>query len=329
VSRAADDPYQALVCVTTCQRVRYLRRYLPHFARACAEDPRLSLLVSLDGPDQETIEFCESWEIPLVHSEEQEGVGLAKNRALAQFPRFDYYFFIDDDTEVVDGSVFAQHIAASRASGIHHFSLFRAGGLRKPTHQSTAGVWSIAHGLYGGGPFSFFTGEGLRQVGGWHPRFAEFRRWGHTEHSWRFMRAGLAPAPFNVIDGLDSRCIWHFHPSVTSLADVRRDADQIPAPERELIDARLTHVPVQTLSPYYFNGVPFEAVARIAGTLDRGGRYPLAGRAARREARSDYLLWQYETGDRPARRVAALLGAAGSWPRNPMLRHVARGALRR
>jgi hypothetical protein len=256
-------------------------------------------------------------------------VGLAKNRALARFPEFDYYFFIDDDTEVVDGSVFAQHIAASRASGIHHFSLFAAGGLRKPMHTSTAGGWSIAHGLYGGGPFSFFTGEGLRQVGGWHPRFAEFRRWGHTEHSWRFMRAGLAPAPFNVIDGLDRACIWHFHPSVTSSAEMPRDADQLTTPERELIDARLTHVPLQTLSPHYFNDAPFEAVARLAHSLDQRGRYPLAGRTARREAWSDYLLWRFETGDRPVRRAVSLLGAAGSWPGNPMLRHMAKTALKR
>jgi hypothetical protein len=324
-----EASYRALVCVTTCERAGYLERYLPHFARAAAHDRRLSLLVSADGTDAATVEFCRRWAIPLIHSEVREGVGLSKNRALERFPEFDYYFFIEDDTELVDGRVFNEHIGAARASGIHHFSLFRSGGLRGQAGSSTAGTWRIRHGRYGGGRFSFFTAEGLRHVGGWHPRFAEFRRWGHTEHSYRFVTAGLAPAPFNVIDGLERTCIWHHHPSVITVPDALVDEDHIAAPERELMEQRLSHVPLKTLSPYHFNGAPFEGVDALAATLDRGARYPLLTAQQRRQARSDYYLWRFEEASGLPARTVALMAAAVNRPGSPTLRHSVRTAFRR
>ena len=328
-AREAGSEYRALICITTCERLRYLRRYLPHFARVCASDPRFSLLVSADGSDLPTRGFCERWGVPLIYSDEREGVGLSKNRALERFPEFDYYFFIEDDTELIDGSVFSAHVRASQASGIHHFSLFRAGGLRDQTDVSLVDAWRIAHGLYGGGRFSFFTGAGLRQVGGWHPRFAQYRRWGHTEHSYRFMRAGLAPAPFNVIDGLQKTCIWHFHPSVTTVTGISVDEHHIAAPERELIDQRLTHLPVQTLSPYRYNGAPFEGIGALAATLAAGARYPLLTGGERRQARSDYYLWRFEENHRATPRAVALLAALVNRPTSPTLRHTVKVALKR
>src|SRR5947209_5857372 len=102
-----EDSYRALVCITTCDRLSYLKRYLPHFAEACVRDPRLSLLVSLDGRDQPTAEFCERWQVPLVYSDKREGVGLAKNRALSLITDVDYYFFIEDSTDLLEGLLFA------------------------------------------------------------------------------------------------------------------------------------------------------------------------------------------------------------------------------
>ena len=149
--RAIDaTDYRALVCITTCQRLPYLRRYLPHFARFCSDDPRFHLLVSLDGDEADTRRFCEQWEVPLLHSDQREGVGMSKNRALERFPDFDYYFFLEDDVELFDELVFPAHVELSQASGIHHFTLFQRGGVRKATAQSTA-AGSILHGLYGGG----------------------------------------------------------------------------------------------------------------------------------------------------------------------------------
>jgi hypothetical protein len=320
--------YRALVCITTCERPNFLRRYLPHFARFCAEDSRFSLLVSADGSDADTMRFCEEWQIPLLYSAEREGVGISKNRVLERFPDFDYYFFVEDDVELIDGAVFPAHVELAQASGIHHFSLFSERRIGEPAGESWVAGRRIAHSFVGSARFNFFTAEGLRQVGGWHPRFAEYRRWGHTEHSYRFFNAGLAPAPFNVATELSYACIWHLHPSVTPLS-LPGDEEHIVAPERELIEQQLRYVPLQTFSPYELNGAPFGSLDRLAATLDAGERYPLVEAGERRHCRSDYQLWRYRWAPRRSRRAAALLAAAWQWPSNPMLRRTVRMALRR
>lgn len=320
--------YRALVCITTCRRLENLRRYLPHFAAFCASDPRFTLLVALDGTEESYLRFCEEWRIPLVYSDEREGVGLSKNRVLKRFPDFDYYFFLDDDVELVDGSVFPAHVALARASGIHHFSLFERGGVRKRTGESEVEGTRIVHGLFGGGQFNFYTAEGLARVGGWHPRFAEFRRWGHTEHSYRFYRAGLAPAPFNVAVGLSETCIWHYPPPVTRVQGIAADEDELPAPERALIDQELTHVPLETLGPHHVNGVAPGSESPLAAVLDSGERYPVVEGAERRHCESDYALWRFRYGKGVGRRLVALADAVLRWPSNPGLRHLVRTALR-
>lgn len=319
-SAYAETPYRALVCITTCRRLHHLHRYLPHFADHCRRDPRFHLLVALDGTEEGYLSFCEEWRVPLVHSDEREGVGLSKNRVLERFGDFDYYFFLDDDVELVDGRVFPRHVELSRASGIHHFSLFEAGGLKEPTGCSVVDGTRVAHGRYGGGQFSFFTREGLDAAGGWHPRFAEYRRWGHTEHSHRFAHAGLAPAPFNVAEELADCCIWHYPPPVSGVDQLERDAHELVAAERELIEAGTRHVPLETLSAHHHNGVPFGEAVALAATLDGGERYPLVRAGERRACRSAYALWRGRRA-RGLARAAWLARAVAEWPGNPMLRY--------
>jgi hypothetical protein len=321
--------YRALICITSCRRLGRLRRYLPHYARFCRDDPRFRLLVALDGTEMEYLDFCEEWRVPLVYADEREGVGLSKNRVLERHGDLDYYFFLDDDVELLDGSVFPAHVELARDSGIHHFSLFERGTVRRPTGESSVGGRRVVHGLFGGGQFNFYTGEGLRRVGGWHPRFAEFKRWGHTEHSYRFFRAGLAPAPFNVAEDLSETCIWHSPPAVTRVQGVPVDEDQISEPERQLLDEELTYVPVQTISPHHANGVPVGPPGRLADTLDAGERYPLVGGAERRRCRSDYHVWRFMHAPTMWERAVAVTRAALSYPTNPALRHALKMALER
>jgi hypothetical protein len=307
--------------VTTCDRLGYLRRYLPHFAEFCRRDPRFSLLVALDGQDPAYVDFCEVWQVPLVYSERPEGVGLSKNRVLTRFPDFDYYFFLDDDVELVDGSAFPTHVALSRESGIHHFSLFERGGVRDPSGESLISGQRVVHGAYGGGQLSFFSREGLQAVGGWHPRFAEYRRWGHTEHSHRFPRVGLAPAPFNVAEDLSDAFIWHYPPAVSPMNVLERDDDQLVSPERELMEQELTHVPIETMAAHHFNGVAFGRVGRLADTLAGAERYPLVEGPERRRCWSDFHLWRAKQGTGPLHRLMSYVKAVATWPRNPMIRH--------
>jgi hypothetical protein len=187
----------------------------------------------------------------------------------------------------------------------------------------------VVEGLFGSADFSFYTGVGLSQVGGWHPRFAEYRRWGHTEHSYRFYRAGLAPAPFTVAKDLAGTCIWHYPSAVTRVQGVPVDEDEIAAPERDLIDQELRHVPVQTLSQYHVNEIPMGRPSRLAMVLDQGERYPLVDGRERRQSRSDYHLWRFGRATTLPARSHALIAATWNWPGNPALRDTARTTLRR
>lgn len=308
------------MCITTCRRLWALRRYLPHFAQFCSNDSRFDLVIALDGDEREYLDFCEQWGVSLVYSGEREGVGISKNRVLERFSDYDYYYFIEDDVELMDASVFEAHVHLSRASGIHHFSLFGS----DPREQSGESLFAgnrVAHGGYGGAHFNFFTGEGLRAVGGWHPRFAEFRRWGHTEHSLRFVRRGLAPAPFNVASDLNRCFIWHFPPMVTTIGDIPFDENQIALPERELIDQGLLHFPVKTLSPHHHNGVGFNQASKLSRLLSGGERYPLVVGADRRECESDHHWWLANNAERWPNRLRHGVQALILWPGNPMIRH--------
>lgn len=323
------DQYRALVCITTCQRLAYLRRYLPHYAAFGRRDGRFSLLVSVDGTEEDTLEFCRKWRIPVVYSDKREGVGLAKNRVLKLFPDFDYYFFLEDDVELVDSTVLPLHVQLCKQSGIHHFSLFEQGGARKIIGTSTIGDHRVVHCLFGAASFNFFSGEGLRKVGGWHPAFAQYRRWGHTEHSYRFVQAGLAPAPFNVAEDLGRAFIWHVPPPVTKVSGVDSDADQIAVPEREILDQRLGYVPVQTLSPVHFNGIPLGAEAQLPDTLTGHDRYPLVHGREKRKSEADYDLWRFHTEAALPTRLTAIAASITKWPGNPAIRHGLKQAVRR
>lgn len=318
---AVSRDYRALICVTTCARLHRLRRYLPHLAAFVRDDRRFHLVVALDGADEDYLEFCRRWGVSLVYADAREGVGISKNRVLVRHPGYDAYFFLEDDVELVDGAAFPTQMELARASGIHHFSLFEPGGVRRPTGESTVLGTRVVHGLYGGGQLGFYTREALERVGGWHPRFAEWRRWGHTEHSWRVHRAGLAPAPFNVAEELARAFIWHYPPSVSPPDALPRDEDQIVAPERALMEEGLDHVPVTTPAPHHDNGIPPGAPERLAAVLDGEERYPLVEGGERRRCRSDYHLWRAGHARGTVARAAGLARAAVAWPGNPLLRH--------
>ena len=326
---SGSSDFRALVCITSCRRLGLIRRYLPHYAAFCDSDSRFSLLVALDGTEQPYLDFCSQWELPLLYADEREGVGLSKNRALERFPNFDYYFFIEDDVELVDGSVFPVQVELSSESGIHHFSLFEPGGVRKPVGESKIAGRRVVHARLGGGVFNFFTREGLQRVGGWHPMFARYKRWGHTEHSYRFPRVGLAPAPFNVAVELIDAFAWHAPPAVTQVEQIELNEDQLPRPEQDLIDEELEYVPIQTLSPHHLQGDLQTRPERLASTLADSDRYPLVDRREQRQCESDFHLWQAMSAGPLPRRTASFARALMKWPRNPAIRHAVKTRLRR
>ena len=314
--------WSGLVVFLTSNRGSYVKRCLPQLARACAAEASLDVLVALDGSDLATRALCNEWRVPLLYSEKQEGVGLSKNRVLERFPCYDYYFFLEDDLELLDGRVFARHVALMNAAGIHHMALFGPGEGRERVGEVVVLGERIVHYRYGSAEFNVFTRTGLERVGGWHPLFAEYRRWGHTEHSHRFPRNGLAPGAFNVAVGLADKCIRHRPTSVTARVDLpATDAAQISLPERKLMEQELSFFPVQTLAPYRCENLPPAQLPALAATLRRWNRYPLLRGSDWRQAQADYLVWRFETSRGLARRLSAILGAAAICPSNISLRH--------
>lgn len=318
------------MAVTTADRLSYLQRFLPHLARACQDDPRLSIVVSLDGPDAATQSFCAAWHVPLVYSDLKEGVGMSKNRVVEAFPNYDYYFFLEDDIEILDPAVFEQHIEIMRAGTIHHMALFGEDEGTQRTGEASVLGRRIVHFGYGSAEFNVFTKVGLERVGGWHPRFAAYRRWGHTEHSYRFPRNGLAPSPFNVAVELATACIRHRPPSVTKPdSTIALDDFGISTVERELMAEELVHVPVQTRARYHSDGVVPGSLGPLADLLTSGDRYPLLSGAQRRDAMADFLVWRSETATSRCERGLALLRAGLISPPNIALRHAIKMRLKR
>jgi len=81
--------------------------------------------------------------------------------------------------------------------------------------------------------------------------FATYKRFGHTEHTYRFVNAGLSKYPFNVIDELIEGYLgWNDPISVTKIK-VQTTANRVFQGESDLMDEKLSYYPVKTLSPYH------------------------------------------------------------------------------
>jgi len=208
-------------------------------------------IVSLDGQDTESILYCKKFNIPLLYSEENEGVGISKNRVIQSFPEYAYYFFIEDDIELLNPSVFDIHIKLSKALNIEHFSLFEARRIRKQVNILTHGDFHIIQAMYGGAPFNFFTKKGLDTVGGFHTLFATYKRFGHTEHTYRFVNNGLSQYPFQIIqECLEGYFRWN-DPISRIKVSVEISENYLFVDEETLIQEKLKFFPVKTLSPFH------------------------------------------------------------------------------
>jgi hypothetical protein len=321
--------FRALICLTTCNRNLLLRRYCPQYIAFCRKDRAFDFVVALDGDDAASLDFCRQFGVPLVHSDQREGVGLSKNRVLRRFPGYDYYFFIEDDAELVDARVFREHIRVAGLIGLQHLSLFDRDGPRGVLREESIGGHRLVRASLGGAQFNFFTRRGLDLVGGWHTAFAQYRRYGHTEHSYRFVHQGLADAPFVVIKTLSDCVLWHYPPPVTSRsgAPAVNPATQLTELEESLIAERLAFFPLQTLCASHFNDMPLDCSKAAWADDVAFQRYPCLGRRERRRAWADYFvaLSRTQTG---VRHWLSLLRAAVRDPGNLHLRYVVKAKIR-
>ena len=68
--------YKALICITTSNRARALSLFAPAYAHFVAASENFSFVVALDGNDASTLRYCSKYGLPVLYSDEREGVGL-------------------------------------------------------------------------------------------------------------------------------------------------------------------------------------------------------------------------------------------------------------
>lgn len=269
---------KSLICITTCNRLPLIKSFIIPYLQFVHSSKFVDFCLALDGNQIDYIEFCKSYNIPLLYSDAREGVGLSKNRVLKCFPNYDYYFFLEDDVELFNKSTFNQHIQKSELEKIHHFSLSSLdfNVLIKDKRYAYNQKNELGFSLYGGAVFNFFTKTALDKVGGWNPLFAKYKRFGHTEHSYRIFFQKLNPTPFVfLLSELDS-FIWHDPPHVTQIG--KKDSNNLVIPEEQaMIDAKQSYFPLTTLSEFYFNGEDV-SIPKLHPDLQKGRYALLKGR---------------------------------------------------
>jgi len=244
-----------LICINTYKSSELIKAFIWDYIRFARSRDDYDFIVSLDGDDKNTINYCNKYKIPFLYSDINEGVGISKNRVLTSFDKYQNYFFIEDDIELLNSDVFDIHIKLSQELDIHHFSLFEARRIREQKNILEYKKFHIIHAMYGGAPFNFFTKKGINSVGGFHTHFAKYKRFGHTEHSYRFVNNNIAEYPFNIIENcLDGYFRWNDPISRVKIS-VEVSENRLFVEEEELILEKLKFYPIKTISPYYKNNI--------------------------------------------------------------------------
>ncbi len=245
---------KTLICINTCNRPDQIKAYAYDFIKYCQDIDACDFVVSLDGNNEETIEFCERYKIPLIYSEKREGVGISKNRILEKFNDYDYYFFLEDDVELLNESIFAKHVDIANKCGFYHMSLDERCRFFGNIDSDECGGEKINFYNYGSASFNFFTREGIEKVGGFHEEFAKWKRFGHTEHTYRFVNQGLHKRAFiSIEDCFEDYCVWHNPPSVTNSSNFEVTENRLARVEQNIIDKKMTYFSIKTFSKYYHN----------------------------------------------------------------------------
>lgn len=275
-----------LICITTCKRINELKKIVFPYIDYCNKNEGVNFILSLDGKEESYLDFCHQYSIPLIYSENREGVGLSKNRVLKQFPNYDFYFFIEDDVELIENSVFNDCLYVYNKTNFHHMSV---NYLRHITETIIIDKHRITCGMFGGAQFNFFSRTGINQVGGWNNHFARYKRYGHTEHSYRYFHQNLGPAPFISLTSSNNKILIHNPAHVSEESYQMNNESQLIPDEESMIAAKTTFFPVSTISDFTFNGYDMNFNNSVAELLQKHKkRYPLTRGKERRIALAEY-----------------------------------------
>lgn len=320
---------KVLICITTCNRLSEVKKYILPYIEFVNKEKNYSFLLALDGNNIDYTKFCENFQIPLIHSELREGVGISKNRVLSKFPNFDHYFFIDDDVELFDSQIFSTHISIAKSATpqYHHLSSTK---FYEQLGSSEVNGNKLLHGARGGGYFNYFTNFGLKKVGGWHTEFAKYKRYGHTEHTYRYCNAGLAKYPFTVIEKCILQVIVHNPDHVTPVDEFEvSKSDELFIEEKKLIQSKLEYFPVSTISPFHYNGFDMCYNRTVADFLKVNKRkYPLIKGRKRLRCLSSYYFFMAVVSKNSFYKLYCFCNALLLYPLNPEIKHSIKSKLK-
>ena len=310
---------KVLICINTCNRVSEVKKYIWDYLRFCNNNKEFSFVLAMDGKDSDYLSFCNDFKIPLIYSELREGVGLSKNRVLKYFPAFDYYFFIDDDIELIDSSIFIECIGILKSTGYAHLC---GNHSKSILNKEFVNSWTITHSKTGGGYFTAYTGAGLNKVGGWHTNFVKYKRYGHTEHSYRFMHAGLQPAAFIFAESFRKMLLIHSPPSVIKHLNLEYDKNELILEERKLINNKTKYFPVKTLCDFYYNEYKLGFNETVHFFLQKNDLiYPLTKGFERRIALAEHFFLRINTSRSFYLKILFLFRSVYYYPFNSPLKH--------
>lgn len=308
---------KSLITINTCNRLGEVKKNIIPFLQICKKNRDFHFLLALDGFDEAYEKYCARFSIPMLHSNEREGVGLSKNRVLKQFPGYDYYFFIDDDIELIDYNIFRLFIEISKTAQINHLSY----SVNDAQNKISDSGFDLIGGYRGGGCFNFYTRAAIDSVGGWHTDFAKYKRFGHTEHSYRVFYKGLNPFPYVTIRNINKYIILNDPPHVTNISIEQNENELIPE-EQAMIDAKQTYFPLTTLSDFYFNGFDVR-IPHLHPDLQKG-RYALLKGRAKIKAWGNYYFHKFKISKNPLFLFLALV----LYPNNNLVKHWVKGFFR-
>lgn len=309
---------KSLITITTCNRLSEVKKYIWDYIAFCNAHDGFDILLALDGSQSDYLNFCSQFQIPLLYSDEREGVGLSKNRTLKQFPNYDYYFFIEDDVELVESSVFSLLKHLANETGFPHFCHNHP---LEIFNRYFVGEYEVTYSKRGGAQCALYTREGLKKVGGWHTKFAKYKRFGHTEHSFRYVHKALQPAPFVYSEAARKKLIIHTPPRVTK-QDVATDEAELITDEAELIKNKFSFYELKTLSSFYFNGFSMANNPVVEDFLKNNKqKYPLTSGKERRIALAEHYFLRIRTTSNFLKKYLFFLKTLFYYPLNTPLKH--------
>ena len=311
----------ALICITTCNRLSEVKKYILPYISFVNSSKNFDFVLALDGTQQEYLAFCSEFSIPLIHSKEREGVGLSKNRVITQFPDYDHYFFIDDDVELLNSSIFESHISLGiKSDEFFHMSSTKLFIIKEKAIKFGT---PIIYGNIGGGYFNYFNRKGIEKIGGWHTVFAKYKRYGHTEHSYRFLNAGLSKYPFTIIEDCINKLIIHNPAHVTDPIVGQESVDtELFIEEQKIIDQKLNYFPINTISEYHFNNYDMKFNEKINDFLkENKKKYPMVKGTNRMKCLSSYYLFLGNLKPNMILKIWYFCVGLMYYPLNPEIKH--------